>query len=249
MNENYVDFYKECEEFTNLFKILEETIRKKCHAEGIKTDYINLDTQIEELSNKNSVVKRYKDELSKLRKIRNLNAHPQSSIYGYAVCPNPYINDRLKNIIEEINNPPKVYDKLCIKKSNMYIKKINDFVEPTIKDMIKNIYTHIPILDENDRLVGVFSENTLLDIVNQNAGIIVDENTKFSDIEKFLQIDKHSTEEFIFISKEKNIYDIEDIFKDYFIRKKRIGCVYITEKGKSNESIIGMLTAWDVLGK
>ena len=28
MNENYVDFYKECEEFTNLFKILEETIRK-----------------------------------------------------------------------------------------------------------------------------------------------------------------------------------------------------------------------------
>ena len=71
MNENYVDFYKECEEFTNLFKILEETIRKKCHAEGIKTDYINLDTQIEELSNKNSVVKRYKDELSKLRKIKD----------------------------------------------------------------------------------------------------------------------------------------------------------------------------------
>ena len=61
-------------------------------------------------------------------------------------------------------------------------------------------------------------------------------------------MDNHTTEEFMFISRNKNIYDVEDIFKNYFQRKKRLGCVFITEHGKSNENILGMLTAWDILG-
>ena len=136
---------------------------------------------------------------------------------------------------------------MCIKKSEIYYKTLQDNVGSTIKDMVEKVYTHIPIIEDNV-LIGVFSESTLLDIVNKNEGIIVDENTKFEEIEEFLKIKNHTSEEFIFISKDKNIYDIEEIFKDYFSRKKRIGCVYITENGKQSERILGMLTAWDVLG-
>lgn len=248
MSENIVNFTEEGNKLTDLFKELEEVIRKKCNAVGIKTDNILIGPLIEDLSKKNSVVRRYKQELMVIKDVRNINTHQRNDKYGYVVCPNPDMNVKLKSIIDEINNPPTIYNSnMCIKKQYMYCKTLNDTVESTIKDMIDKTYTHIPIL-ENGIIKGVFSESTLLDIVNAENGIIVDKNTKFADILEYLNLENHSTEEFMFISRNKNIYDVEDIFKDYFARKKRLGCVYITENGKSSESILGMLTAWDILG-
>lgn len=248
MNDNIVNFTEEGNKLVDLFKELEEVIRKKCNSVGIKTDNVPIDSQIKELSKKNSVVRRYQDELLIIKQVRNINTHQRNDKYGYVVCPNPDMNIKLKSIVDEINNPPTIYNSnMCIKRQNMYCKTLNDTIEATIKDMVDKIYTHIPIL-ENGIVIGVFSESTLLDIVNVESGIVVDKNTKFSDILEYLKIENHSTEDFIFISRNKNIYDVEDIFKDYFVRKKRLGCVYITENGKPSESILGMLTAWDILG-
>ena len=248
MNENIVNFTEEGNKLVELFKELEEVIRKKCGLVGIKTDNVSIDSQIKELSKKNSVVRRYQDDLLIIKQVRNINTHQRNDKYGYVVCPNPDMNIKLKSIIDEINNPPTIYNSnMCIKKQYMYCKTINDTVESTIKDMVDKTYTYVPIL-ENGIIKGVFSESSLLDIVDTESGIIIDKNTKFADILEYLKLENHSTEEFIFISRNKNIYDVEDIFKDYFIRKKRVGCVYITESGKADESILGMLTAWDVLG-
>ncbi len=75
-----------------------------------------------------------------------------------------------------------------------------------------------------------------------------DENTVFSYIQNSLRIENHSMEDFVFISKNRTIYDVEELFKNYFSQNKRLGCIYITEHGKKNKEIRGMLTAWDVLG-
>ena len=120
-------------------------------------------------------------------------------------------------------------------------EKLENIVHPEIKDRLKKIF-------EENKLVGIFSENTLLDIVRLETGILIDEKTNFSSIKESLKIDNHSMESFEFISRRKNIYDVEDLFKNYFSSHKRVGCVYITENGRKEENILGMLTAWDVLG-
>ena len=248
MDEKNVNFVEEGNKLIDLFKELEEVIRKKCEFIGIKTDNIPIDSQIKELSKKNSIVRKYKDDLLIIKQIRNINTHQRSDKYRYVVCPKPDMNIKLKNIIEEIKNPPTIYNSnMCIKKQYIYCKTLNDEVEHTIKAMIEKTYTHIPII-ENGIIIGVFSESSLIDIVNKENGIIIDKSTKFSDILEYIKMDNHTTEEFMFISRNKNIYDVEDIFKNYFQRKKRLGCVFITEHGKSNENILGMLTAWDILG-
>lgn len=248
MNENIVNFTEEGNKLIDLFKELEEIIRKKCNVSGIITENTTLDFQIKELSKKNSVVRKYQDELMIIKQVRNINTHQRNDKYGYVVCPNPDMNIKLKTIIDEIKNPPTIYNSnICVKRQNMYCRNIDDTIEETIKVMIEKVYTHIPIF-ENDVLVGVFSENTLLDIVNKETGILIGKDTTFRAFQDYLKIENHSSEEFKFISRNKNIYDIEDIFKDYFTRNKRLGCVYITENGKENEKILGMLTAWDIFG-
>lgn len=248
MNENIVNFTEEGNKLIDLFKELEEIIRKKCNVSGIITENTTLDSQIKELSKKNSVVRKYQDELMIIKQVRNINTHQRNDKYGYVVCPNPDMNIKLKTIIDEIKNPPTIYNSnICVKRQNMYCRNIDDTIEETIKVMIEKVYTHILIF-ENDVLVGVFSENTLLDIVNKETGILIGKDTTFRAFQDYLKIENHSSEEFKFISRNKNIYDIEDIFKDYFTRNKRLGCVYITENGKENEKILGMLTAWDIFG-
>lgn len=248
MNENIVNFTEEGNKLIDLFKELEEIIRKKCNVSGIITENTTLDSQIKELSKKNSVVRKYQDELMIIKQVRNINTHQRNDKYGYVVCPNPDMNIKLKTIIDEIKNPPTIYNSnISVKRQNMYCRNIDDTIEETIKVMIEKVYTHIPIF-ENDVLVGVFSENTLLDIVNKETGILIGKDTTFRAFQDYLKIENHSSEEFKFISRNKNIYDIEDIFKDYFTRNKRLGCVYITENGKENEKILGMLTAWDIFG-
>ena len=248
MNENIVNFTEEGNKLIDLFKELEEIIRKKCNVSGIITENTTLDSQIKELSKKNSVVRKYQDELMIIKQVRNINTHQRNDKYGYVVCPNPDMNIKLKTIIDEIKNPPTIYNSnICVKRQNMYCRNIDDTIEETIKVMIEKVYTHIPIF-ENDVLVGVFSEDTLLDIVNKETGILIGKDTTFRAFQDYLKIENHSSEEFKFISRNKNIYDIEDIFKDYFTRNKRLGCVYITENGKENEKILGMLTAWDIFG-
>ena len=248
MNENIVNFTEEGNKLIDLFKELEEIIRKKCNVSGIITENTTLDSQIKELSKKNSVVRKYQDELMIIKQVRNINTHQRNDKYGYVVCPNPDMNIKLKTIIDEIKNPPTIYNSnICVKRQNMYCRNIDDTIEETIKVMIEKVYTHIPIF-ENDVLVGVFSENTLLDIVNKETGILIGKDTTFRAFQDYLKIENHSSEEFKFISRNKNIYDIEDIFKDYFTRNKRLGCVYITENGKENEKILGMLTVWDIFG-
>lgn len=69
MNENIVNFTEEGNKLVDLFKELEEVIRKKCNAVGIKTDNVSIDSQIKELSKKNSVVRRYQDELLIIKQV------------------------------------------------------------------------------------------------------------------------------------------------------------------------------------
>jgi len=243
-----INFEEEGDKFLNLFKELEKVIKESCQKEGIETDYKEISYLINKLSEKNNIVKRHKKELDLIREVRNTNTHNIIGRSKYVVYPSPEINIRLKSIIDEIKNPPMIYDsKICIKRHEMFCRTLNDSIYDTIKVMVKKLYTHIPIL-ENEKLVGIFSENTLLDIVNEKSEIIIDEKTTFNDIKEAIKIENHSMEDFEFISRRKNIYDVEDMFKDYFSKNKRLGCIYITQNGNKNESILGMLTAWDILG-
>lgn len=243
-----INFEEEGDRLIDLFKELEQTIRNQCQKFGIKTERETIDSLICKLSERNKIVKKYKNDLDLIRNVRNLNTHQRVDKYKYVVCPSPEINDKLENMIKEIKNPPMIYDsKMCVKRQDMYCKDINDSVYETIKIMSEKLYTHVPIF-ENDSFIGVFSENTLLDIVRLETGIVLDENTKFSTIRDALKIENHSMESFEFVSRKRNVYDVEDLFKDYFSRHKRIGCIYVTENGRKEETVLGMLTAWDVLG-
>ena len=132
---------------------------------------------------------------------------------------------------------------------NIYSKTLNDNVMNTMKDMNEKSYTHIPIYDEtNKHLVGIFSENSLFQYILEDKIIEVDENTKFNDIKKCIDI-KFSKEIVKFVAKDNLYDDVVNEFISEFKNKNKLSCVMITQNGKETEKVIGIITAWDIIGR
>ena len=118
-----VNFTEESNKLTNLFKELEGTIRNECRKVEISTEGGSTANLISKLVKKNNVVKKYENELNTIRRVRNIITHDDTYKNEGTVCPNPEMNIRLRNIIDEINNPPTIYNSnMCIKKAKYIIK-------------------------------------------------------------------------------------------------------------------------------
>lgn len=227
------------EKFGKLFIEFEVETKKK-----VNNDSLTLDECIKELKLKRQNPYIREDSfIDFCRRLRNINYHNINDNY-YLITDDTI--DKLTEIVEEVKHPFKVSSKATI---NIYSKTLNDKVLPTMKDMNEKSYTHIPIYDEdNKNLVGVFSENSLFQYVMEDKIIEVDDKTTFNDIKKC--IDLNLSKEIVkFVAKDKLYDDVVNEFISEFKNKNKLSCVMITQNGKETEKVIGIITAWDIIGR
>lgn len=227
------------EKFGKLFIEFEVETKKK-----VNNDSLTLDECIKELKlKKQNPYIREDSFIDFCRRLRNINYHNINDNY-YLITDDTI--DKLTEIVEEVKHPFKVSSKATI---NIYSKTLNDKVLPTMKDMNEKSYTHIPIYDEdNKNLVGVFSENSLFQYVMEDKIIEVDDKTTFNDIKKC--IDLNLSKEIVkFVSKDKLYDDVVNDFVKEFKNNNKLSCVMVTHNGKPTEKVIGIITAWDIIGR
>lgn len=102
----------------------------------------------------------------------------------------------------------------------------------------------MPILDEG-KVVGVFSGSTLMNCVLFEH-INFTEETTFRDIRDRLTFDQHPSETFRFVARDELVSKISDMFDETLRQEERIGMIFVTEHGKTDEELLGIITAWDV---
>ena len=237
------------EDFIELFKSLEnETDKRYRQVTGTPPDkHVPLMKQVSILQEKNvRVYRKHYNIISYCAKVRNICSHEQKIMDLYIVDVNNYLITELKKIVEELKNPTKVLD-VAIQASNIFSANIDDQVKKVIREMKKNTYTHVPIYDGKE-LIGVFSENTLFNYIFKEEIVEIDNDSKFKGIVEYIKLE-NLDETIKFVSRNETIEKIEDEYKKEFSAHNKLSCIYITETGKISEKILGMLTAWDILGK
>ncbi len=181
-----------------------------------------------------------------LRHTRNLLTHNIIN-NEYPVFINKLLNDELEKIIVKMKE--KIFNK-AIKMKDMFTITLNSKLADTLKIMEEKNYTYVPVLNKDEKLIGVLTENTLLAyIVKNSMCFLIDENTEIIELEDLIPISKNRNEGFEFVSKNTNIIEVEKKFNDTFADGKRLSVIYITQNGLSSEKILGMVTAWDIIGK
>jgi CBS domain-containing protein len=186
--------------------------------------------------------------LQDYRTLRNAIVHsttPAGSGGGFIAEPSEAAVTEYRALVHELLNPPKLMD-IAIKFSQVYSTTLQARAIDVMREMNQHAYTHVPVLTDG-RVVGVFSENTVMSFIVR-ADDVVHKDTRIAEFADFLPIEKHISETFLFVSQDTPVVDVCNMFADAKEKGVRVGAVFITHSGKSDQGLLGLVTAWDLAG-
>ena len=210
--------------------------------------YLNEDKEsmsylINEASNKHNVVRKYKDELHHFRKLRNVIIH-DSKEGEYIASPFEGTIRRFEKVYKEISDPPKVYTK-----GNLEVKAFNseDKLYEVLEEVKKHNFTQFPIYEnqENKKFKGLLTTNGITNALAnmfslEDGGVILGDDLQIKEILPYEEYE----ENYIFVPRDFNMYEAIDAFNQ---EKKLIDALLVTHSGKPTESLLGIVTVWDVM--
>ena len=153
----------------------------------------------------------------------------------------PFLDDVI-SCIEKLSTAANILIPRC----DVFSCSFGDTVSSTVDVMLKNVYSHVPVLDELGRVVGVFSESTLLEM--SKSGISSAAEKRIRDIAEFLPFERHTADVFRFVPKNDPIAHLRYLCAEALESRERIGMIFVTADGRLEESLLGILTVWDIAG-
>lgn len=181
--------------------------------------------------------------LQTFRRTRNLLDHPESCEGDFPVIPTDALISVLKEALRTIDAPKRA-EEIGVRFGDICCASMNDRVLPIMRIMEERSFTHIPIL-EDKRVIGIFSENTLLSHMIRNEISLIDDSTTFEEMAELLPIEAHASETFGFIARNALAAEVSAKFQASFAKGERLGMLFVTANGKPNERLLGIITAWD----
>ena len=188
------------------------------------------------------------NDIQSLANLRNFYQHNSKLNNQFIADVSMDAIEFVKYLTAQVNNREKCKDR-CVMFKDIYWKSLNDSVKDTMRVMQEKLYTHIPIL-ENNKVVGVFDENSLFSFLAENDEDIFefDDKLVFSDLKDYIKLDNREMEEFLFFPINKYTDDAIEEFDKRAKQGKRLGLVLLTASGKSTDDLQGIITPWDVIG-
>ena len=183
--------------------------------------------------------------LQKLRTIRNVFSHnPRKEgedIYAFNNSALTFLNKAI-GIVQTL---PRVGN-VCKSLKRVYSCRLDTIISDVVAEMMKRVYSHVPVLDDLGKVIGVFSESTMLQM--HRNGWIHKNIAQMKSIRDLLPIERHKADEFPFVATSEPVPYLRRLTDDALVDGKRIGMFLVTENGCAEEPLIGILTVWDLVG-
>lgn len=193
----------------------------------------------------NKVVKRYKDELISLAKLRNAIVHNPRIGNKTIAEPHEETVDRIKELYQKITNPKKVIPEFQF---TVFGAKENDFINEILIKMRENSFSQFPVFDLENKVIELINTNTIsrwLSVQLDENGTIMTENVTVKELISEIEFKNN----YKFISRNTTIYEAYDNFIEHIKTEKRnLDVLFITDSGKSTEKLLGLITIEDIAG-
>ena len=227
------------DEYTKKYIEFETAIKKRNNIEkyDTRTDYIKIDKILSKNYNLWSMYRDLRNLLSHEHRVRNLNYLVVSQ-----ECYNAFVKD-----VEKVLHPKKAFN---IAHSPVVTANADSIISEVISNMLENNYTCTPIVNDKGVLLGVFSPHSLMLYFEFNKKELLAEapqHTSISEIMQFCGIDNDQDVEYKFIQKDMDEFEIKSLFEESYSKNKRLEALFVTEHGKANEKILGIITNWDII--
>ncbi len=190
----------------------------------------------------------YREEIKYCQEVRNLLQHKQKIEGEYPVQPTEEMINFLQKTIDSLKSRKKCGE-IMIPMSRLFYKKESDNVRGTLARMREIPSGHVPILDENGKVAGVFTANAFLNMMADRKGEPIEAGYSFADAKKYVALNSHESEVYRFVNKSLYVDELKDIFEHTYSGGKRLAMVFVTANGRADGRLIGTISPWDVLGR
>jgi predicted transcriptional regulator len=220
--------------FLDAFTKIEKLLKKYVDRE----EKYSFSLLIKKAKRVNKMIETLEYDLKEIADLRNAIVHERTD--GHPIAE-PYDETvtLVENICKALENPPRAR----IFQKKVSTVKPNDNVEKLLKIINDNSYSQIPIY-EGKRYFGVITTNAITRWIASltEDGIAMYGDKKVKDILDFLE----ESEEVVFVGIDDNLFETLELFSKYSNKGKKLDAVLITQSGKKNESLLGMITLWDI---
>ena len=232
------------EKFVQVYNELDDYMRKNLRADV----YVDHSTLLRQMADKNRIFQDFYKDLKMFADMRNLLVHnPYKGNADPILVPHKYIVEKYEDIKNQVLYPKKALA-IAIPANLIYTTTLDDNALEVMRTMNEKVYTHVPVL-ENKKMAGVFSENTILSYLSHHKEALILKDMKIGEFSEFIPIDKHLSETFEFVNRHALLIEVEELFRKNLAQRRRIGMVFITNSGKKDEDLLGIITSWDIAGK
>ena len=189
--------------------------------------------------------KSLRSNLAFCRVLRNLLSHYDWSKAGNdLVIVTDQALRQVNNLYYSLN--PVTLMRLAIRAGQIFAPAPTDSVLAAIKVMQRNDYSYIPIV-ENRQIIGVFSTKTIMRLVAEHASLALSESLTFNDIADYTRLVDESNAHYGFVNPNVTVEDVSLKFQRSKTRRVRLDMLFITDNGRSDGQLQGMVTPVDII--
>ena len=223
------------EQFITEFNQLHDVLQEKVGNTG---DFYTL---LKELEN-DPVIRRYKDELHVIRKLRNILVHEKKTIDDDIAVPSEKVIQQLKFIRKQIIQPATAGQYFS---RRVFSFNADDSFKRLLYFVDKNHLYQFPIFDE-EGLTGIISHNGITNWLahNHSKGQVDLRDVLIEDIVK----DEETYLDYQVIATDTTLFDVEELFSKNLLEGRNQYVVLLSDKPKIKEweDIEGIITPWDL---
>lgn len=150
--------------------------------------------------------------------------------------------ERVEKFVNYLFSIDSVDEKMK-KLDDLLVAHMEDLVLPILEKMVDDDFSYLPIINEENECIEVFSANILM--IYNSIGEVLNERTTFADIYEVLHEKKKTLHKnYVFKKLESPMHEVISSFKK--TKNFHQDVVLITKYGIQHEPLLGMITAWDI---
>jgi predicted transcriptional regulator len=171
--------------------------------------------------------------------LRNLLVHEPKRAYDYVAIPTTAMVTKLKDFRDRILNPERVWPKF---RKNVETVAPTNSLAQVLRQIARRDFSQFPIYREN-KFDGLLTENGitrwLAHHVTSELSIIELEDVLVDQVIP----EEEKRRNWQFVSREETVEAVRELFAE----KEFLEAVLITQSGNERESLLGIVTRWDII--
>ncbi|MEK4405792.1 CBS domain-containing protein [Sporosarcina sp. FSL K6-6792] len=205
------------------------------------SNYMSFQRLIDKSKHLNAVIRKFERDLRECGDLRNAIVHNRTDI-EYAIAePHDDIVELIEYIDRELSKPVTVGDMFLRK---VHILQATDTLAYGLRLIREKKFNQIPIYQSN-KFIGLV---TATGITYWLADNMTDEIIS-REMPTLLDIYSHEKQKntYRFIRMDLSVYEAEEYFKKSVAEGKRLEALLITESGRPEEKLLGIITPLDLM--